>query len=190
MNLDTSITLLQDGRVRRMALLGDGKMLGFGDVLTGWRSDEEFRRFFTAALADAPFDAYFWETPPATEARRDAPFECILSHSPALAAMPADRTAFSEHISGGEAVTGFWNLSRDAYLVAPAHPYPHLAAFARTAPMAVQHEFWAAVGDAVSAQLSERPLWLSTSGLGIAWLHVRLDATPKYYTHQPYRELG
>jgi hypothetical protein len=101
--------------------------------------------------------------------------------------MPPDQTAFSEHFTR-EDVAGFWNLGRDAYLVVPAHPYPHLAVFARTAPMDIQHQFWRAVGEAVSAQLSERPLWLSTSGLGIAWLHVRLDGKPKYYTHQPYRQ--
>ncbi len=190
MILDTSITILQDGRVRRVTVLGDGAALSYTEVVAGWRTDEEFRRFFIPILADAPFDAYFWETPPATEAGRAAPFECIFVDSPALAAMPADRTAFSEHFGSGEAVKGFWNLGRDAYLVAPAHPYPHLAAFARTAPMDIQHQFWAAVGDAVSKQLSERPLWLSTSGLGIAWLYVRLDAAPKYYTHDAYRRAG
>jgi hypothetical protein len=43
------------------------------------------------------------------------------------------------------------------------------------------------VGDAVARRLSSAPLWLSTSGLGVAWLHVRLDERPKYYTHAPYR---
>ena len=37
---------------------------------------------------------------------------------------------------------------------------------------------------------SQRPLWLSTNGLGVAWLHARIDARPKYYSHRPYRALG
>jgi hypothetical protein len=41
---------------------------------------------------------------------------------------------------------------------------------------------------AVDEQLGEQPLWLSTAGTGIFWLHVRLDSRPKYYTYQPYRE--
>jgi len=41
---------------------------------------------------------------------------------------------------------------------------------------------------AITARLSDRPLWVSTSGLGVAWLHVRLDARPKYYQYTPYRE--
>jgi hypothetical protein len=31
------------------------------------------------------------------------------------------------------------------------------------------------------------PVWLSTSGLGIYWLHFRLDTVPKYYTYAPYK---
>ena len=30
-------------------------------------------------------------------------------------------------------------------------------------------------------------VWLSTAGDGIAWLHVRLDPSPKYYQHDEYR---
>ena len=30
------------------------------------------------------------------------------------------------------------------------------------------------------------PRWLSTSGLGISYLHVRIDKRPKYYSHQEY----
>ncbi|WP_391540805.1 DUF6940 family protein [Halomicronema hongdechloris] len=32
-----------------------------------------------------------------------------------------------------------------------------------------------------------RPRWVNASGLGVAWLHVRLDTRPKYYQHEPYR---
>lgn len=31
------------------------------------------------------------------------------------------------------------------------------------------------------------PIWLSTSGLGVYWLHVRLDTRPKYYNHDEYK---
>ena len=33
----------------------------------------------------------------------------------------------------------------------------------------------------------EAPTWVSTEGSGVAWLHARLDARPKYYHHAPYR---
>ena len=47
---------------------------------------------------------------------------------------------------------------------------------------------WRAVGDALRTRLGSRPTWVSTSGLGVSWLHVRLDRLPKYYTHAPYRD--
>lgn len=30
-------------------------------------------------------------------------------------------------------------------------------------------------------------VWLSTCGTGVAWLHIRLDSRPKYYTYTPYK---
>ena len=29
---------------------------------------------------------------------------------------------------------------------------------------------------------NDRSVWLSTSGMGVSWLHVRIDQVPKYYT--------
>jgi hypothetical protein len=38
-------------------------------------------------------------------------------------------------------------------------------------------------------RVSAKPVWLSTAGGGVAWLHVRLDDRPKYYAHAPYRRV-
>lgn len=59
-------------------------------------------------------------------------------------------------------------------------------AFVRYAPEQQQHAFLALIGKTVEAQLSDQPLWLSTAGAGVAWLHVRLDKRPKYYGYVPY----
>ena len=46
----------------------------------------------------------------------------------------------------------------------------------------------AALGGIILAgiRLGGKPVWLSTAGLGVGWLHVRLDDRPKYYRHAPY----
>ena len=67
----------------------------------------------------------------------------------------------------------------------------HFASFLRGGSREQTHELLRAVGAAVDARMSEvddgaRPLWVSTSGSGVSWLHVRLDERPKYYTFQPY----
>jgi hypothetical protein len=30
-------------------------------------------------------------------------------------------------------------------------------------------------------------IWISTIELGVSWLHVRIDSTPKYYHYTPYK---
>merc|ERR1712079_797856 len=32
------------------------------------------------------------------------------------------------------------------------------------------------------------PWWFSTSGDGVAWLHMRIDPRPKYYNHVQYKD--
>lgn len=184
---------LSDGRVRRYCILRGGAPVGYGDVLRCWEADRDFRTFFVGLLADAPPGAFRWETPPVTAATLGRPFEFVLLDAPGLDRTP-DRPAFDEHFRTappGATVVTFPNLSGDAVLVVPlpaADPgaYVHLARFVRDAPDAQRHDLWRAVGAAMRARVGERPVWLSTAGAGVAWLHVRLDQSPKYYGHWPY----
>jgi hypothetical protein len=189
---DTDI--MEDG-VRRVALTQEGWPVTYADALALWQNDVPFRAYFIRLLARAPFDAVLWETPPVTRATVQRGFEFVLVNCPALAALAPNARAFAPHFDGAPPDAGvvtFANLGGDAVLVAPTPrgelaAYPHLTAFARQAPADQQHAFWQAVGGAVTARLSDRPLWLSTSGLGVAWLHARLDSRPKYYSYRPYR---
>jgi hypothetical protein len=56
------------------------------------------------------------------------------------------------------------------------------------APEPQKHALWMLVGVAMQRRLNNRPVWLSTAGAGVSWLHVRLDDRPKYYGYRPYRE--
>lgn len=69
--------------------------------------------------------------------------------------------------------------------------YPHLSAFVRRAPAARVDALWTAVGEGVQQWLESRRgrLWVSTAGLGVYWLHIRLDSRPKYVKWGPYRSL-
>ncbi len=185
---------LNDGRINKLKILRATAPLKFNDVVDGWKSSEAFRHFFNQLLADVPFKAFFWEMPPLTRSTLDQMFECIVVDSPALAGVHSNAEAFAAYFksdSADEAVVGFPNLGHDAYLVAPLPVgaldlYPHLATFVRGAPATQQQAFWKSVGISVVQRLCEKPLWLSTSGLGVYWLHVRLDSFPKYYTYEPY----
>lgn len=184
---------LADYRGLRFAVDRDGRPATVAEVLRGWRSDADFRSLFNALLAEAPYTAFRWETPPLTAASVSRPFEFVLLDSPGLDRPPAP-DAFAEHFRRGtEGVVVFPNLGGDATLVVPcpvvgASAYGHLAAFVRLAPEAQRQALWRSVGASLARRLGVEPVWLSTAGAGVSWLHVRLDDRPKYYGFGPYRD--
>ena len=187
--------MLAGGRVRRFVPQHNGSPASYSDVLRGWQEDEEFRSFFLSLLTNAEFGAYRWETPPITAATAGREFEFVLIDTPALD-QPADLGAFADQFSAesrSAGVVAFPNLGNDAVLVVPCpsgpkSEYAHLAAFVRNAPAEQKHELCRVVGQAMHARLGKDPLWLSTAGMGVPWLHVRLDSRPKYYAFAPYRQ--
>jgi hypothetical protein len=105
----------------------------------------------------------------------------------------ADAEPYAEHFRNARdrSVVRFDNLGGDAELVVPCpvaddDAYVHLARFVREAPADQQRALWHEVGLAMERRVDDRPVWLSTAGGGVAWLHVRLDDGPKYYAHTPY----
>jgi hypothetical protein len=184
------------GRGMRFAVHRENQPAVLGDVLTGLKSDAAFRSRFNDELASAPYAAFRWETPAATRSTLNRPFEFVLLDSPGLVRR-SEPEAFAEHFTpaptGG--VVTFANLGGDAILVVPTPlgpppAYGHLAAFVREAPAPQRDALWRAVAEAMASRVNSRPVWLSTAGAGVAWLHVRLDDRPKYYSHAPYRQLA
>lgn len=178
-----------------LALQSGDRRLTFQEVIEGWRSDAGFRGGFLAELRRTPFSAFFWEMPPLDDGARGRSFECVVLNGPALKRPRPDPSAFRTPFAAASgSIAVFENLSGDATLVAPRPltdeaGYGHLAAFLNFAPDNQQHDLLAALGEAIGARLkaSDAPLWVSTAGLGVPWLHVQLDSTPKYYRHAPYR---
>jgi hypothetical protein len=193
---ESAVETLHRNRIQRFRILERGKRLSCLEVMRLWREDMAFRTFFNSLLADAPHTAYFWETPPVTAASAEQAFEFVLVDSGGLASVKPDPEAFRQYFdsaSGDEEVVAFANLGGDAYLIAPCpraslSVYAHLAAFVRQAPERQKHALWRCIGETLERRLDARPIWLSTAGLGVYWLHVRLDSRPKYYSFQPYRQ--
>jgi hypothetical protein len=79
-------------------------------------------------------------------------------------------------------------LEHTAAFQAPAAA--HLAAFVRSASADVIDDLWSSVGRAVARRRAAKPdpVWISTAGLGVYWLHVRLDDRPKYYRHRAFTD--
>lgn len=186
---------LDGHRVTRFIIERDAGPVSYAEVIHLWQENPDFRSWFNAFLADAPYSAFRWETPPVSASTTNRPFEFVLIDSPGLARTP-DEDAFAMHFEDvtESGVVVFPNLGKDAILVVPCPhtdsiAYGHLAAFVRQAPESQKHALWKCVGAAMGQRVNSRPVWLSTAGAGVSWLHVRLDDRPKYYQHLPYRTL-
>ncbi len=159
------------------------------------RGDASFRLALSRRIGESEHVALRWETCPVSASTRDRDYEEVLLASPALARRRADSTPFSRSLADADGpVARFANLGRDACLVVPTpaaedEVYTHLASFVRGAPAAQVDALWRAVGEELEDwwARSDRPVWLNTAGLGVSWLHVRLDSRPKYYRHRPFR---
>ena len=155
-------------------------------------SSDENIKVFIETLKSSSFDAYFWEVKPVNNSVLDQPFEFVLINSRSLYSILPNDSAFKKYFTDDEAVVQFPNLRGDAVLVVPIPfsaktEYAHLAKFVRTADIKQAVDFWRKVVTTYQDKIGNETKWLSTSGLGVYWLHVRIDSRPKYYQHLDYK---
>jgi len=192
---DATTDILEPDRRIRYRISDGAHDLSWSSVLEQWQTDQMFRQFFTSLLSGAAFDGFRWETPALTQQTADRPFECVLVNTPGFVVRKTDGRSFSEHFietTDDEGVVHLLNLSEDAMLVVPSprtddDVHGHLAAFVRGAPESQISSLWRVPGRAVAAHLSDTPNWGRTAGGGVAWLHVRIDQWPKYYSCREYK---
>ncbi len=179
--------------VKLTALKGERRIsqAEFLDALDGL---EPFRTEFNSVLAGQAFGSFFWEMPLLSAEKLGGDFETVLVESAGLARREPDERCFAGYFEAPEQeVVVIDNLGGDARLVIPAaraetQIYTDIASFARNAPKTQRDALWQATARAVKESLAQQDVWLSTSGWGVAWLHIQLDQRPKYYTHAPYRD--
>lgn len=176
----------------RLQFYSGNTCLSYDGFLQALVDEPNFRNLLIQEMQAAPFVAFRWETPPVTTRTLEQPFACLLHDSPDLN-VRANPTDFEDYFESHRDVVCFENPGADAQLVVPcpidqSANYSHIAAFHRSAPHSQQQAFWVTVALAVLDRVADRPLWLSTAGGGVDWLHVRLDDRPKYYRHRPWRD--
>lgn len=184
------------GRIMRRTIHDASGPLSTAEVLRLLAESGAFREWFTHTLllAGAP-TAFRWETPALSVGTQSRPFECVLIDDPRLQRAPEPQ-AFASYFQGSHAradALSVPNLGRTSELIVPRGvvapaTYVHLASFLRGAPASQVDALWRCVAETTLRNLSDRPLWLSTAGAGVAWLHVRVDRVPKYYWHRPYAD--
>merc|ERR1719221_546178 len=71
--------------------------------------------------------------------------------------------------------------------------YRSLGSFFRAAPEQQLHNMLQKLASHIPERMAIRgdptlPLWVSTAGYDIAWLHIRVDNVPKYYRFKEYKD--
>lgn len=102
-------------------------------------------------------------------------------------------------------VCAFPNLGKDGTLISPLpqpgindSTYSHLVSFLRNAPPEQISQFWKLSAKTYIDELKHKHerineyvgTWFSTNGMGVAWLHLRIDSFPKYYSYEPFTKPG
>ena len=185
-------------RACRFRIRADRSPLSFRDLFDLLEHDAAFGAWYTKVLADCTYPAFFWEHPPLSISSFDREAEFVLTESAALRGVQPDPTPFASHFghlgrSAQTEVVVFPNLGGDAQLVVPCplgpfEAYADLARFVRLAPRSQVHALWRQASYVVTRTLGATPQWLSTAGLGVSWLHLRVDTRPKYYRYKPYQK--
>jgi len=176
----------------KLHLLENDIPLSYQRTLELWAGNEEFQLFWVNQMKAIPFPGYLWETPPISNKLISQPFECVFIERTVFNRLKPNTTAYKGYFTTDKPVVDFPNRGNNATLIVPcpladAHCYTHLGRFTAEAPTDQQQALWQQVGAIGLEQLSDRKLWISTHGLGIYWLHIRLDTTPKYYDYDMYR---
>lgn len=188
----TKVDIQNEQSVQRFRLKEKDNFISHRQFLTLLSENEEFIRWYNRLLADSEFDAFFWENKPMTEQNLDHDYECTLVESGLLSRVSPDTTTFDSYFEDDSDVVQFPNLGGDARLIVPCpvaedSVYTQIGNFVRDAPDHQVQNLWKHVGNEMLNQVQKEPRWLSTSRLGVYWLHVRIDSVPKYYQTEEYK---
>ncbi len=161
------------------------------EVIHLWECDAEFVQFYSSLLLKLGFMGFCWEMPPITASSLSESHEFVVIKSMAHEAIRPDPSAFAEHFNTLALAVAFPNLGKNGIMIAPT-PQAGLDAgsissFIKTASAEQLTSIWSLVAKEVNKQVGDAPTWVSTAGLGVSWLHIRIDTKPKYYRYKPYK---
>lgn len=165
------------------------------------KEKNKFKDYFINILRTfKKFKFYFIEFPPCSFKSPTVQFQFVLINAEhtELKEHIADFSDFQEyHTKKNKIVLQFPSLSKDSLLSVPVplpktkeEIYTSIAPFMRLGNVEQIHEIWTKVSekliDSIKAD-KKKQFWVSTSGLAVPWLHVRIDLKPKYYNYEPFK---
>lgn len=159
------------------------------------KHDYEFMCKFLRILREFESTTYFFECPSIKSSNvKDKKFEFVLIS--AHLSLKDDPQSYKQYfIEKTQSVVHFYNPSKTCLLIVPyplskKHNYSSLGPYIRQDMIEQYLKLFEETGHQLLRLLKESvdPIWLSTHGAGVPWLHIRLDKIPKYYSFIPYKK--
>ncbi|MFY0674445.1 MAG: hypothetical protein JXQ87_13675 [Bacteroidia bacterium] len=166
--------------------------VSFDEVFGLLENNSDFKKQLVDFLSSIEFSAYNIECKPVNIENVNQAFEIVIVPCQELLTKTPDASAFKEHFNDEELTAIFENLSGDAVLISPRPSaqslnFGHLKAFIENANKEQINDLLTALGEIAAANLGNDDIYINTSGLGVPWLHLRIDDAPKYYQFKAYR---
>lgn len=189
----------KDCIVVRLLNTANGKYIKWIDINENYFNTVFINSFIKFLVEFNPFDEFYIEFNPITFNQiNHTVFEFVLIKTFGFASNPDINTFGIEKLNtNSNDVIWFPNPSNTALLVVPCynHNYPmddytHIGKFIKSFNIKQKRNLIIKMFELYFKLLKQQPgnkLWLSTHGKGVAWLHIRIDKTPRYISWNPYK---
>lgn len=166
----------------------NNNILLWKNVINLWKN-HLFIDFFTEAILSCNMDNFFWECPSISLLNINTqPFTCFIIKCNAVI-KTANKKAFEEYFNTSKRIVHFYNKDKSALLIVPKHlnnypekAYINISNFLKYSPKYQLYQLFNEISKDLCIELkNNKCIWLNTHGLGVYWLHIRLDTYPKYY---------
>ena len=162
------------------------------DFFNSLVNNEIFRNEIIQIFKKSKFENVYWEFPPYYKTTTQSKAQFVFMSTSSFG--KADSENFKEHLSNRETgeIVVFNNLSGDTKLISIASKnnndmFCHIMQFMKNAPSEYKHNLLIKIGcEMLKYSNSTSPIYLSTHGHGVSWLHIRICNRPKYYTYKEY----
>ncbi|MBD0403283.1 hypothetical protein [Flammeovirga sp. EKP202] len=188
------IILGKNEHAARLKIQYGEKKLSFKEVFNLWKTDRLFVDFYSEELLKIIGKAFFWEHPPLLQNNLDRDYELVIRKTRSYDNKTINDLAFQEHFNTDEKVAVFYNLGKNAKLIVPVveesdkEIYKHIGIFMDQGDSSQIRALFCEIGNQMFYELETgKQIWLNTAGLGVLWLHIRLDTRPKYYKTKHYK---
>lgn len=174
----------------KLIIFKDSKQLKWNEILDLWKHNNAFIDFFVSLLISSNFNNFFWECNSVDlKNLKKKLFECYLIESKHNFGV-ANPSSFKEYLNTSHTIVSFYNLKKDCLLIVPNYNdndcksnYLNIYKFIKFAPRSQIHSLFNQISIHINKEIKKNnKIWLNTHGLGVPWLHIRLDFNPKYYT--------